>query len=169
MPGYVMHVAIAQEYIKKHKNISNVEQFIKGNIEPDMVKPKSLSHYGKSPAYTNLKEFLKNNKCNSDFKKGEFLHLVTDYLFYNLYLDRYSKEFIYNDYDILNESLMKKYNVILPEEVKGNVFYKQGKTEIFNYDLACKVIDEVSDLDLDVVEQEVKNENERWKKYKKLI
>ena len=66
MPGYVMHVAIAQEYMKKHKKIEEKESFIEGNIYPDSVKPKSESHYGKSPAYTSLYKFLENNKLDKE-------------------------------------------------------------------------------------------------------
>ena len=58
MPGFVMHIAIGQEYAKKHKNIENYDEFIRGNILPDLTKEKFKTHYGKSPAYTNLKKFL---------------------------------------------------------------------------------------------------------------
>ena len=50
MPGYVIHIAIATQYIKKHNNIKNEEEFIKGTIYPDSVSEKKLTHYGKSPA-----------------------------------------------------------------------------------------------------------------------
>ena len=36
MPGFVIHIAIAKEYERKHKNeIKNTEEFIKGAIAPD--------------------------------------------------------------------------------------------------------------------------------------
>ena len=112
MPGYIIHIAIAKEYAKKHKDGNeNIKEFIVGTIQPDLVKPKSESHYGKSPAYTNLKKYLENNKIDNSFKRGEFLHLIADYLFYNFYLDKIDKEIIHNDYDILNNELIKKYSV----------------------------------------------------------
>lgn len=169
MPGYVIHVAVAQEYLRKHKNSENVKQFVEGTVEPDFVKPKSLSHYGKSPAYTNLKNFLDNNEINSSFQKGFFVHLITDYLFYNHYLEKFSREDIYNDYDILNGKLIKKYNVELPERTKENVFFKDGETKILSFELACKVIDEVSNLDIETVRKEVLENKEKWTKYKNLI
>ena len=54
MPGYVIHIAIAQEYLKKHLKKEEKEEFINGVIAPDLTKIKSETHYGKSPAYTNL-------------------------------------------------------------------------------------------------------------------
>lgn len=169
MPGYVIHVAVAQEYIKKHKIKDNIEEFIEGTVEPDFVKPKSLSHYGKSPAYTNLKKYLENNVLDSNFQKGFFLHLITDYLFYNYYLDRFVREDMYNDYDILNGKLIEKYNVKLPERTKEFVFYKEGQTKILNFELACKVIDEISSLNMEDIEKEVKENVNKWNIYKKLI
>lgn len=169
MPGYVIHVAVAQEYLKKHKNNENKEEFVKGTIEPDLIKPKSLSHYGKSPAYTNLKKFLESNEIETSFQKGFFLHLITDYLFYNHYLDKFSREDIYNDYDILNAKLIEKYNVQLPEKVKQYVFNKEGTTKILSEELACKVIDEISNLKMEDIQKEVLEDNEKWTTYKNLI
>ena len=37
--------------------------------------------------------------------------------------------------------------------------YKEGKTKVLSLELICKVIDEVSSLDLDEVAKEVKNNN----------
>ena len=43
MPGYVIHLAIGQEYAKRNR-IENTEEFLKGCIAPDMLD-KSQSHY----------------------------------------------------------------------------------------------------------------------------
>lgn len=168
MAGYVIHIAVAQEYLKNHKE-NNEKEFIYGAIYPDLVKPKSESHYGKSPAYTNLHKFLLKNEIDTSLKRGIFLHLVTDYLFYNHYLETFSREFIYNDYDILNKKLIEKYNVILLDEIKDVVSYKEGETKILSYELACKVIDEISKLNLDEVKEEVEKNQEKWNKYKNII
>lgn len=38
MPGFTIHIAVAKEYIKKHKDeIKNEEEFIKGIIDPDYI------------------------------------------------------------------------------------------------------------------------------------
>ena len=168
MPGFVVHIAIAQEYLKKHKKVFS-QDFILGVIEPDFSTDKSKSHYGKSPAYTNLGTFLKSNKIESDFDQGYFLHLVTDYLFYNHYVENFKKPQIYDDYDFTNEFLIKKYNVILPEQVKDKVFFKTGTPEILTLPFACQFIDEVSELSLEEIEKEVCGNNSKWNYYKNII
>ena len=98
MPGYVIQLAVAKEYLRKNKKELN-KDFLKGSIAPDLTTDKTKTHYGKSPAYTNLSKSLKQNKLESDYDKGAFLHLVTDYLFYNKYLEKLEKPQIYKDYD----------------------------------------------------------------------
>jgi len=168
MPGFVIHIAIAQEYLKKH-HIPFSEDFILGSISPDFSDEKSKTHYGKSPAYTNLGNYLKEITPNTDFEQGYFLHLVTDYLFYNYYLETFRKPQIYYDYDFTNEFLIKKYNVNLQDEVKDKVFFKSGAPEILTLPLACKIIDEISELDLEEIKKEVINNTPKWSYYKNLI
>lgn len=104
-------------------------------------------------------------KIDNSFNRGYFLHLITDYLFYNRYLEFFSKD-TYNDYDITNGPLIKKYNVNLPESIKNKCFFKEGETKVFSLNLAEKVIDEVSDLDIDLIEKEIKDnpDDDKWKK-----
>lgn len=171
MPGYIIHIAVANEYIRKNVNEKeNIKEFINGSIYPDLVKPKSKSHYGKSPAYTNLKMFLENNNIDNSFQKGQFLHLITDYLFYNYYLIKFCKEEIYNDYDILNKQLIEKYKIdYIPKEAKEVISFKNGNTKILDMNLACKIIDEVSNLDIKKISKEVMNDKEKWNIYKGLV
>lgn len=166
MAGYVIHLAIAQEYLKKHKDVKeDYDEFIKGVIYPDSVTDKSLTHYGIKSSKVILKDFLQDNEINNSYMRGYFLHLITDYLFYNKYLEKFTKD-IYNDYDILNKRLIEKYNVVLPENIQNNVFYEDGETKILTMELAIKIIDEISDLNLNAVEKEIrKNPNdEKWSK-----
>ena len=108
MAGYVIHLAVAESYIKKHEDdIKDYNRFIEGVIFPDSISDKSITHYGEKSSKTDLKAFLEDNKIDNDYNKGYFLHLVTDYIFYNKLLKYFSKD-IYNDYDILNEKLQKK-------------------------------------------------------------
>lgn len=166
MAGYVIHLAVAEEYLKLHPE-EQYEEFIEGVIFPDSVTKKSMTHYGKSSAYTNLAEFLKENNIDNSYKKGYFLHLLTDYLFYNYYLEEFDKAKMYNDYDILNNSLIHKYKVKLPEHIKDKVFSLEGETQILHFDLACKIIDEVSRLNLEEIAKEANDE--KWNKYKNLV
>lgn len=168
MAGFVIHIAIAQQYLKKHHKTFS-KDFILGTIEPDFTDDKSQSHYGKSPAYTNLNTYLKYNKPKSDFEKGYFLHLVTDYLFYNYYINNFKKPQIYYDYDFTNEFLIKNYNIKLPHQVKDKVFFKNGVPKILTLPLACKIIDEISELTLEKIEKEVLTNDSKWNYYKNII
>ena len=166
MAGYVIHLAIAEEYLKKHKDVKeDYEEFIKGVIYPDSVTDKSLTHYGIKTSKVILKDFLQDNEINNSYMRGYFLHLITDYLFYNKYLEKFSKD-IYNDYDILNKRLIEKYNVVLSENVQNNVFYKEEGTKILTMELGIKIIDEISDLNLNAVEKEIRenSNDEKWSK-----
>ena len=59
MPSYAIHLAVAEEYLKKSNcSKENHEKFIKGVIYPDMVKDKSLSHYGSNSSVSDLSKFL---------------------------------------------------------------------------------------------------------------
>lgn len=163
MPGYVIHLAVAEEYLKKHTNKKeNYNDFIEGVIFPDSVSDKSLTHYGNGSSNTNLYKFIKSNKIETSFNRGHFLHLLTDYLFYNKYISAFSKD-IYNDYDILNKELVAKYNVTLPDKVKEYVYFKDDTgLKLLSRKLIDIVIEEVSDIDLDEVFEEIEIEPEKW-------
>lgn len=168
MPGYVIHLAVANQYIVKHpEDIKDYNKFIDGVIYPDGVTDKSTTHYGPKSSKVNLKSFLDTNKIDDDFNKGYFLHLVTDYLFYNRFLDYFSKD-IYNDYDILNKTLEEKYHVKLPEKAKDKVFYKTGETKILNLENVIKFIEETSDFTLEDIKKEVLNNDVKWSQFKTL-
>jgi len=168
MPGYVIHLAVAEQYLRKNKkNVENYDEFIEGVIFPDSVKDKSLTHYGNGSSNSNLFKFLEENKLENSFKRGYFLHLLTDYLFYNKYIEVFSKD-IYNDYDILNLKLINKYKVALPEKIKQYVFFKEGELKILSYELVEKLIEEISDMNIDEIEKDVKNDCEKWTKIREL-
>lgn len=168
MAGYVIHLAVAESYIKKHEDdIKDYNRFIEGVIFPDSVSDKSITHYGEKSSKTDLKAFLEDNKINNDYNKGYFLHLVTDYIFYNKLLKYFSKD-IYNDYDILNEKLQKKFNVTLPENIKDKVFYKEGKTKVLKLENIIKFIEDVSDYKLDEIKERILDNDNYWLEIKEL-
>lgn len=168
MPGYVIHLAIAKKYLQNYKE-KNEDEFEKGIISPDLTSDKSKTHYGKSPAYTNLNVFLMENKLDNSFNRGKFSHLVADYLFYNHFLTKISKEILHKDYDRINRELIRKYNVKLLEEIKKQVFFENSKTEILNYNEVCDFIEKVSSLNIDEIAKEVINGDKKWTTYKNLI
>ena len=168
MAGYIIHLAVGEEYIQKHKSeIKNYNDFMDGIIFPDSVSDKSITHYGAKSSKTNLKKFLLENDIDSDYNKGYFLHLITDYIFYNKFLECFSKD-IYNDYDILNKDIEEKFHVKVPEKVKNSVFYLEGETKILKLESIFKFISVVSDYDMSEIKRQVLNNNEYWNTWKSL-
>lgn len=165
MPGFVIHLSIANKYLETN-HIENSQDFYKGIIAPDLTDDKTKTHYGNGSSETNLKKYLSVNEIKTSFDKGYFLHLITDYLFYNKFLKAFSKD-IYNDYDILNKYLIEKYRVVLPEEVKNEVFFKEGKLKLLDKRAIVTFIDSFSKINLLEVEKEVEedNSNGKWNTY----
>ena len=122
MPGYVIHLAVAEKNAKL-SNVVNKEEFMRGVIAPDLLKSVGIdAHYGNS-SNPNLKMFLQKHDLKKDYNKGYFLHLVTDYLFYNKLLGKWAPQ-IYDDYNVLNPILIKKYNIQLPNELQNCVKFE---------------------------------------------
>lgn len=168
MPGYVIHLAVAEEYLRKHSDKKEeYDKFIEGIIYPDSVTDKSETHYGKMSSLSNVYEFLKENKIDNSFKRGYFLHLLTDYLFYNRYIDHTSKD-IYNDYDILNKNLIENYNVKVPEKIKENANFKEGKLVILTDGIVDKLINDISEMDIDEIAKDIMQNPDEWTKMREL-
>jgi len=146
MPGYVIHLAVGKIYSQSNK-IEDLKNFEKGIIVPDMLEDKAKSHYGTYSSNPGLNQFIQINGISSSYDEGYFLHLVTDYLFYNRFLNKWDTS-IYDDYDILNSRLMKKYGILLPEDVQEKVKFKVGKTSILNEDNLCKFINSVGKINI---------------------
>ncbi len=157
MPGFVIHLAVANEYIRKHQNeIKQKEDFLKGVIAPDFTTDKSKTHYAKDSINTNLKLYLESNIVNTDYEKGFFLHLITDCIFYQKYFKNLTTS-LYNDYDVLNKTIIEKYNVKVLKEIEPYAKYKQGEPQILKEDKIYKFIEEVSNLKLEEVKLKVEN------------
>ena len=141
MAGYVIHLAVGEEYLRIHTgDINDYDKFIEGIIYPDSVTDKSLTHYGPKSSQVNLRKFFNDRDIEDDFNKGYFIHLVTDYLFYNKFINTFSKKYIYNDYDILNKKLEEAFNVKIPLKIKEKVHYSSGITKILKLNDTIKFI-----------------------------
>lgn len=153
MPGFVIHLAIAGEHLKKY-NIENIGEFKKGVIAPDLIEDMK-SHYGEYSSSPNLNKFINEQGLNTSYNKGYFLHLLTDYLFYNRYLTRFSEE-IYDDYDFFNRELIEKYKIDIPDEIENKVLFKNGIPQIIDSDTLEDFIKIVGSIDLDkLVDNEI--------------
>ena len=152
MVSFAIHLAVGKVYSKYH-TILDERGFVRGIIAPDLVDNKDQSHYtlksrGNSlkshlKSKVNLRKFLEENKVDSDYEQGVFLHLLTDYEFFTNFFDKnYIRNVSYDDfckdlyysYDQTNEYLEKKYylnyydfEVFLKENIKKDNQEKEMK------------------------------------------
>ncbi len=92
MASLILHEIIGELYCEKN-GISDRENFLSGNIAPDILPTdKNANHYTSDHNYSiyldaikgrvNLTRFCKEDNIDTIYRKGYFLHLVTDYIFY---------------------------------------------------------------------------------------
>ena len=168
MPCFTIHLAIGKEYMKKHK-IKDENEFQKGNIAPDFNDDfKTINKNKRNSHFTALKngrqiieiqEFKNSEKVdiNKDFWKGYFLHILTDYYFYQKdFKDENQKAIkekgsLYYDYDCLNKKLIEMYNIEPIENTKDYTDYGEGEAEYLNIDKIVNFIEKMSNLDIDYI------------------
>lgn len=160
MPGYVIHIVIANEYIRKHQGeIKDKKTFIKGTIAPDLSNDKYKSHYGNyAEKHIGLSNFMKQTEIdiNSDYGKGYFLHLIADELFYHttfkneaLYVKKKHLKTFHHDYDCLNKELFRNYKINeLPYEVKKYAKEINEKPELLDFERTKEFIDNLSEISI---------------------
>lgn len=157
MASAIIHMAIAK---KVNKKLNRDERIVLlGGIAPDLPKcigeSKHKSHfYNNNDDRSGLDAFLKKypNYLDSDYDTGYYIHLCSDYLWFNMFLpkirnsstkltkflDKSEKvleeddfvKLVYNDYMSLNIPLLDVYNLDL------SLFYE-------NFDIPNTVIEEV--------------------------
>lgn len=157
MAGYVIHLAVAKEYLRNFR-IKDEKEFLRGIIAPDLLShgDKTTTHYSEhGGSGVNLKEFLKHNSISTEYMQGYFLHLVTDYLFYDTYFPNTINETRqYNDYDILNKELIEEYSIDIPEDIKDVVQFKTGELELLDREKIDQMIQEISKKSLSEYKKE---------------
>lgn len=149
MACLAMHLAIAKKYLETNPK-EDYEEITKGSYLPDIAEDKIISHYGKRIKINTIKDMLDSKvdiiKCikatnlDESLSRGKFLHLLTDFLFYNFV---YSKginnispseigKMMYQDYDFVTGYIIKNYKIEIPKEVSHLVTNKEGlSSEIF--------------------------------------
>ena len=188
MPGFNIHLAIGKKYIEKQKYKNNSEKdiiidersFYNGIVAPDLVTDKSISHYATEKDNSDLEKYLKekvrldlylkDNKVETDFEKGVFLHLITDYLFFNEFLEKKFirsinyQEFVrdlYYSYEKTNNYLNKKYNIdfsIFGDRLEKNIEKNKEEKNLKDDDLKNKKL-LFSEKDLDEFIEKISNIN----------
>ena len=188
MPGIHIHLANAKQYLKKHPEIKEKDDFYEGNVAPDFSEDKKKSHYTVPTSQENLIKYLKNKVhiypflqetvLDNDYKKGLFLHLITDKIFFTEFLDKqYLSKNTYSDYindlyysyEINNPKIIKHYqlpmekwdkrieeNIEKMKKIRGIV--EKKKTNILNIDKLNQFIEQMASLDLEKEEKKYKNQ-----------
>ena len=141
MAGYVIHLAIGEEYIRRYNgDIKDKAEFLEGVVAPDRTNDNLKAHYGEKDLVESLKNFLEQNKeqLENDYIKGYFLHLFTDYIFYGKY---FSRGHYYEDYDRTNKVIIEKYNVKVPKELEQFAKFVDGEPKHLKYHLIYEIIE----------------------------
>ncbi len=154
MASAIIHICVAKELNKKLK-LDEYEMYL-GTIAPDMSKQvgqtKNKSHFiiNEKNSVPNIKLFLEKykNDLNNPFNLGYFIHLYTDKLWFDEFIEtlKYNEsiklldgtiyktsneriqEMIYEDYTNLNVRLIDHYNLDL------KLFYEDFRIPNTNID-----------------------------------
>jgi len=187
MASFSIHLAIGNRYLEKN-NVEDKKSFMNGIIAPDLASDKSISHYAKNQNRENafnffankvfLVDYINSEYNDSDYQRGVFLHLATDYLFFNKFFDEkflknsntndFSSD-IYYSYDMVNDYVNEKYKVDYSDcyEVLQNlinfkkkfIYSDKEKNNILPFDKLDEFIEYVSDIDLDKYKEKLLNNN----------
>ncbi|MCI9063404.1 MAG: zinc dependent phospholipase C family protein [Clostridia bacterium] len=169
MPGLVIHISVAKQYIKNNRNkIKNEEEFIRGAIAPDfnedftaVMEDKNKTHYGhwgKGGTYTDINALLRDKKVdmNKDYWKGYFIHLLADHCFFNLYFKKELKQVredgnsFYYDYDSLNKYLLRMYKIKPTNEFLSKYMITVDKEPRYlKLDKIIEFINDIAEIDMD--------------------
>lgn len=170
MPCPSIHLAIAKKYLERHPNL-DYQKVIDGTLYPDADEDNDKTHYTDKNrgsdnvshvrGKVNLYAFLEEHPTLNDFELGWFLHLVTDYLFFEEcfateYLmsksyEEFCKE-LYHAYYCVNLYMEEKYNIskedfeTYPDEYFPGIPYEDC---ILPKEMVDLFIDRVNSIDLD--------------------
>lgn len=168
MPSIAIHLAAANEYLKKHPE-EDAGGFLDGVISPDYADEPAITHHSSANFRENGLTFLQGKICikeclgdfdyNSAFGRGYFFHLLTDHEFYHeilrLGLDfaqiSYGdfKAMLYNDYDVSTGFLKREFGIIFPDVAKEYDIEVDGDTKLVSISQLKDFIARVGNVDLD--------------------
>ena len=180
MASSAMHLAVTKKYLEKNKDKNfDYKKIIAGTLYPDVTNDKDKTHYTMTGRGDNnvtylaskvdLYAFLKEHEILDDFKLGWFLHLVTDYLFFQ---ECFTKEYLlgssyekfrkdlYFAYDCLEKYLEEKYNITIEDYVDYPSEYHEGisyQESILSKDLIDNFIERVSSIDIEKYIDKIRN------------
>ncbi len=185
MASSPIHLAIAKKVLERYK-MYDKNLVLSGALYPDTVKDKNLSHYAdismrgldnvrNLAGKVHLPSFLSEHKVLSSFEFGWFLHLVTDYLFFD---ECFTKEYLlshtydefrrdlYFSYDCLCNYIIEKYGITMKDYTcYPNEYFpgKEYKECLFTKEMIDNFILRVSLVDYDYYIKKIKLERKNIK------
>lgn len=199
MASIHIHLAVGVSYLEKHSaEIKEQDKFMKGIIDPDFASDDKKSHYSGVQDKLSLSEYLANKigliaylhdqDILDDYQKGIFLHLITDYLFFNVFFDDeyldhisyadFAKD-LYYSYMATNDYLINKYhldlssifdliNAKIKEDRKEKDMNDEERLNILPFAKLDSFIEKVASIDLDAYRDYLlaNNKNVLPKEYK---
>ena len=99
MASFNMHLAVAKRYLEKNPASGiNARDFYDGSVLPDLTDDKDKTHFGTRNEKTdlikrvaekiNLHKFLESTPIDNDVNLGKYLHLITDWEYYNNFIPK---------------------------------------------------------------------------------
>lgn len=145
MPNVSAHMIVAKE-VSKQLNIDS-DDFIRGNLLPDIIRKEDSHHKISNGNYMipDIEYFLRKIDFNNYLHIGYLTHLLLDKHFLNEYINSlypnvnlFKNGIIYKDYDLLNESLVNKFNLDINnlEKVLSNYDCNILKEKL-KYNIGC--------------------------------
>lgn len=173
-----IHLAIMKRYMEKNNIDINAKEALAGTLYPDAAEDNDKSHYTNKfrgldnishvRGKVNLYAFLQEHTIEDAFQLGWFLHLVTDYLFFEeCFSIEYLLQTSYSDfckdlyfaYNCLNLYIEEKYNITrddfesYPNEYYSGIPYEEC---ILDKDRIDTFIDRVSSIALEEYVEKIK-------------
>lgn len=117
MPSMSAHMAVACN-LSDELDVDK-EEFIKGNLLPDLYDNKEKSHFkvqGIIYYVPDIKKAIENLDLNNSLYLGYLTHLLLDKYYFDEYLIKYKSNLfdnknIYKDYDILNKDIINYFKL----------------------------------------------------------
>ncbi len=182
MPSLLIHVAIANEYLKKNI-VADKDEFYKGVYAPDILglqgkQEKELSHFSEPHAdgelweelakKVNVLQYLQARKIDNDYERGYFLHLITDYYFFANFIKgmpfKKHQDFvkIYPDYECVVDEIKEVYGAQITNTPWDNM-RRDGEPVLFTRKKLHHFIAICANINLDKIADAVLNYPDEWK------
>ena len=158
MPNVSAHIGAALK-VKERLNIKD-DIFLFGSILPDIIDMNKMkSHYKERGTFymiPNLEYYKSNYDLSNPLYLGYYFHLYLDYYYLEDYLEKNCKGIdvfnnkVYDDYDVLNNDLVKYYDIdpIYIEDVLTRYSDDKVNKSKLNNNIRCLKLSKEGELKL---------------------